>query len=559
MGDQRKLVASWEESRYFSHDFSKMKAWLRLDELSRTPYDLTKPGALSAERIRACRVQAAGFTLLYATERVDGATLAALQELADESRAVAQFSMMRQGAVINRIVGWESEERQVLHTACRDVFSAEPLAQEATGQARAELDKLATFLAELDKGKIVNQAGEPFSDLVQIGIGGSDLGPRALYLALAAFRIKSRRGHFISNVDPDDATAVLGGLNLARTLVVVVSKSGTTLETRTNEELVRKAFAEAGLDPGRHFLAVTGKGSPMDNPARYLRSFYMFDYIGGRYSATSMVGAVMLGFSLGYDNLLEILKGAQAMDEAAAEPDIRRNPALLLALLGIWNHNFLGCATLAILPYSQALARFPAHLQQCDMESNGKSVSRDGKPLAWQSGPIVWGEPGTNGQHAFYQLIHQGTTIVPVEFIGFRESQHGRDMFIEGTSSQEKLLANMLAQAQALACGQDSENPNLRFTGNRPSAILIADRLTPRAMGALLALYEAKVVFQGFIWNINSFDQEGVQLGKKLANRLLAHLAAIREGRGEAVEAVDDPGLTLLSEFRSEKKTSSHE
>ncbi|HIJ91029.1 MAG: glucose-6-phosphate isomerase [Desulfobulbaceae bacterium] len=535
-----------EASSYFSRDFNMMPAWKKLGELARAPYDLTAPGALSSARIRSYRVHAAGFDLLYSTQRVDEPVLAALQGLAEESGAVAQFLLMKKGAVLNRIEGYASEERQVLHTACRDIFAPVCPAPEASAQAKGELEKLADFLTALETGEIVNAAGEPFTDLVQVGIGGSDLGPRALYLALAAYKMPGRRVHFISNVDPDDAAATLSGLDLAKTLVNVVSKSGSTLETLTNEELVRKAFAEAGLEPSRHFLAVTGKGSPMDNPARYLRSFYMFDSIGGRYSATSMVGAVMLGFGLGYTQLLEILRGAQAMDLAAEEQDIRRNPPLLLALLGIWNHNFLGCETLAILPYSQALVRFAAHLQQCDMESNGKSVTRQGKPLAWESGPIIWGEPGTNGQHAFYQLIHQGTTIVPAEFIGFRTSQYGRDLLIEQTTSQEKLVANLLAQVLALATGQADENPNRCFAGNRPSTVLLADRLTPYAMGALLALYEAKVVFQGFIWNINSFDQEGVQLGKKLATRLLAHYAGLRQDPGYSGETSDDAGWALL-------------
>jgi len=536
-----------DASPYFFRNSNMMPAWAELGELARTPYDLTAPSALSPARIRSYRVQAAGFDLLYATQRVDEAVLSALQRLAEESGAVAQFLLMKKGAVLNRIEGYASEERQVLHTACRDIFAPVSLAPEASAQAKGELEKLASFLADLEAGTIVNAAGESFTDLVQVGIGGSDLGPRALYLALAAYKIPGRRVHFISNVDPDDAAATLSGLDLAKTLVNVVSKSGSTLETMTNEELVRKAFAEAGLEPSRHFLAVTGKGSPMDNPARYLRSFYMFDSIGGRYSATSMVGAVMLGFGIGYMHLLEILRGANAMDLAAEEPDIRRNPALLLALLGIWNHNFLGCETLAILPYSQALVRFTAHLQQCDMESNGKSVTRQGKNLAWKSGPIIWGEPGTNGQHAFYQLIHQGTAIVPAEFIGFRNSQYGRDLLIEQTTSQEKLVANLLAQALALATGQPNENPNRCFAGNRPSAVLLADRLTPYTMGALLALYEAKVVFQGFIWNINSFDQEGVQLGKKLATRLLAHYAGLRQDPEYSGEASDDPGWALLA------------
>jgi glucose-6-phosphate isomerase len=269
----------------------------------------------------------------------------------------------------------------------------------------------------------------------------------------------------------------------------------------------------------------------MDNPGKYLSSFHMYDYIGGRFSATSMVGAVMLGFGLGFEAFMGILQGAHAMDRAAEERDIRKNPALLLALLGIWNHNFLGCETLAVLPYSQALLRFPAHLQQCDMESNGKSVTRSGESVAYATGPIVWGEPGTNGQHAFYQLLHQGTAIVPVEFVGFRKNQHDMDLKIKDSTSQEKLIANLLAQALALATGKKDENPNRNFAGNRPSTILVADKLDPYTMGSLLALYEAKIVLQGFIWNINSFDQEGVQLGKVLANRFLDHFNVVAQGR----------------------------
>ncbi|HSR35641.1 MAG TPA: glucose-6-phosphate isomerase [Desulfurivibrionaceae bacterium] len=507
-------------------DFDGLPAVARLRRLAETPFDLTAPSALTPERIRRYRCHAVGFDLLYATQRLDDTALDALQALADESRAVEQFLLMRQGAVLNRIEGFASENRQVLHTACRDLFDEPAMAPAATAQAKAELGKLQAFLAELDSGRLTNAAGQPFTDLVHIGIGGSDLGPRALCLALNAFATPGRRVHFISNVDPDDAAAVLKGLDLSRTLVNVVSKSGTTLETMTNEELARRAFVAAGLAPERHFLAVTGQGSPMDDPARYLRSFHMFDSIGGRYSATSMVGAVVLGFALGYEQVVEILRGAHAMDVAAAEPDIRHNPALLAALVGIWNRNFLGCDTVAVLPYSQALVRFAAHLQQLDMESNGKSITRAGRDLAWQSGPVVWGEPGTNGQHAFYQLIHQGTTLIPAEFIGFRQSQRGEDLRLQGTTSQEKLVANLLAQAMALAIGQPHANPNQRFAGNRPSSVLIAERLTPFAMGALLAFYEAKVVFQGFVWNINSFDQEGVQLGKKLATGLLAHFSA---------------------------------
>jgi len=515
----------------------ELPVYEKLMKLARNPFDLTSPGAMSPGRILNYKASAAGFDLLYSTQRLDDAVINGLQQLADQSGAVDQFLEMKRGAVMNRIEGYESENRQVLHTACRDIFSDSPYNAEAAQQAKQQLENLKVFLAELDKGEVANAQGETFTDYINIGIGGSDLGPRALYLALSAYSQENRRVHFISNVDPDDAAAVLQYLDLSRTLVGVVSKSGSTLETLTNEEMARAAYSKAGLNPRNHFVAITGQGSPMDNPEKYLRSFHMYDYIGGRYSATSMVGAVMLGFGLGYDAFLEILRGANEMDRAAEERDIRKNPALLLALLGIWNHDFLGHETVAVLPYSQALLRFPAHLQQCDMESNGKSISRIGGKVSYKTGPIVWGEPGTNGQHAFYQLLHQGTVIVPAEFIGFRQSQHEKDLEIKGTTSQQKLVANFLAQALALATGQKHENPNRFFAGNRPSSILLADKLTPYSMGALLAFYEAKIVLQGFVWNINSFDQEGVQLGKVLANRFLEHMSNVdKEGTRDREE-----------------------
>lgn len=507
-------------------DFSSYKAVAKLRSLAQRPYDLTAPHGLNPARIAAYVCAAGGFELLYATQRIDDQTLAALQELADEAGLVDALLAMKQGEVINRIEGYACENRQVLHTACRDVFREQPVAQDATAQARQQLAKLRRFLEALDDGTIVNAQGQPFTTMVQVGIGGSDLGPRALALALRRFWLPGRSVRFIANVDPDDAAEVLCGLDLSRTLFNVVSKSGTTLETLTNEQLVRAALVRAGLDPTRHMLAVTGESSPMDDASKYLAAFYMYDYIGGRYSSTSMVGLVTLGFALGIAAVMEVLAGAHSVDVAAEVRDIRRNVPLLLALLGIWNHNFLGCGTMAVLPYSQALSRFPAHLQQCDMESNGKSVTRQGHRVSWSTGPVIWGEPGTNGQHAFYQLIHQGTEIVPVEFIGFRNSQYGEDLEVAGTSSQQKLVANMLAQSLALALGKRSDNPARCFPGNRPNVVLLADQLTPRTMGELLAIYEHKIALQGFCWNINSFDQEGVQLGKVLAGRLLQLLGA---------------------------------
>ena len=518
-------------------DFPDYRAVARLNALAECPHDLTAPDGLTVERITALRASSCGFDLLYATQRVSDEVMDALQALADEAGLVETFRAMKGGAVLNRIEGFDSENRQVLHTASRDVFAEPPAAPEASARARAELDKLRAFLHDLNRGRLVNARGQSFTTMVQVGIGGSDLGPRALYLALKAHAVEGRSARFIANVDPDDAAEVLQGLDLSRTLVNIVSKSGTTLETLTNERLVCAALERAGLDPARHLVAVTGEGSPMDDPSRYLRSFHMFDSIGGRYSATSMVGAVTLGFALGMEAVLDILRAAHEMDLAAEEPAIRRTLPPPMALLGIWNHNFLGCRTVAVLPYSQALSRFPAHLQQCDMESNGKSVTRRGEPVRWLTGPVVWGEPGTNGQHAFYQLIHQGTEVVPVEFIGFRRSQYGEDIEVYGTSSQQKLVANLLAQSLALAAGKRDANPNRAFPGNRPNSVLIAERLTPRTMGALLALYEHRIAFQGFCWNINSFDQEGVQLGKVLATQLLAIMADTsldRSGAGEA-------------------------
>jgi len=507
-------------------DCTGLTSWKRLGELARNPFDLTAPGALKPERIDKYAASAAGFDFLYATQRLDDEVLDCLQELADEAGLVDQFMAMKSGSILNRIEGHASENRQVLHTAGRDIFSSSPLNPGATSQAREQLARLEQFLGELAQGTIVNHRGESFTTMVQVGIGGSDLGPRALYLALKKYRLPGRSARFIANVDPDDAAEVLEDVDLSRTLFNVVSKSGTTLETLTNERLVRSALEREGLDPARHLVAVTGAGSPMDDPQRYLRSFHMFDYIGGRYSVTSMVGGVTLGFAIGYEAFLDILRGAHAVDVAAENRDIHSNLPLLMALIGIWNRNFLGHSTVAVLPYSQALLRFPAHLQQCDMESNGKSVTRSGHPVSWNTGPIIWGEPGTNGQHAFYQLLHQGSTVVPAEFIGFRQSQYGEDLVVEGTTSQQKLVANLLAQSLALAEGQENENPNKRFPGNRPSSILIGERLTPLTMGALLALYENKIAFQGFCWNINSFDQEGVQLGKVLAGVILDGMAS---------------------------------
>ena len=279
----------------------------------------------------------------------------------------------------------------------------------------------------------------------------------------------------------------------------------------------------AGLDPAKHMVAVTSETSPLAKSSDYLAAFFMDDYIGGRYSSTSCVGGVVLSLAFGPAVFDRFLQGAHAADLTAKEPDPRKNPAMLDALIGLYERNVLGYPVTAVLPYSQALSRFPAHLQQLDMESNGKQVNRFVEPVHYLTGPVIFGEPGTNGQHSFYQLLHQGTDIVPLQFVGFRENQAGMDVVIQGSTSQQKLCANVAAQIMAFACGKQDANPNKSFDGGRPSSIIIGRQLTPEALGALLAHFENKVMFQGFCWNLNSFDQEGVQLGKVLAKRVLAH------------------------------------
>jgi glucose-6-phosphate isomerase len=524
--------------------FLELKTVQKLKKLAEEPIDLSKEGSLTPERIAKLRLSMEGFDLLFGTERVTEQVMDALYELAEDAQALKKMASMQSGEILNKIENVESENRSVLHTAMRDQFENKQtslVAAEAREMAQKELKKLEKFLAKLD---LENK----FTDIVQIGIGGSDLGPRAIYLALEAFARPDRRAHFISNVDPDDATAVLGGLDLNKTLVVVVSKSGSTLETVTNEEIARSMFKKKGLDPKKHVLAVTGEKSPMDDPSRYLASFYIWDFIGGRYSATSMVGAVTLGFALGFNGLQEFLKGAHTMDRHALTAPLKENLPLTSALLGVWNRNFLNLPTVAINPYSQALIRFPAHLQQLDMESNGKRIDKTGKAADFATGPVIWGEPGTNGQPSFYQLIHQGTNIVPREFLGFRKSQRARDLEVESTLSQEKLLSNLFAQSIALAGGQKNDNPNKFFPGNRPNRILLADRLDPFTAGAILAYYEHKVAFQGFIWNINSFDQEGVQLGKVLAMKIIDLFKARRTKEAAAPFPLGEAYLKISNE-----------
>ena len=502
------------------------KAFAKLQSL-KDRVDLAKvmSGENGAKRAAEYSVpMAAGLNYNYAAKAVDKEVLDALCALASETQLSEKFAALYNGEVINT-----GEKRRVLHHLTRGQLGEDV---EADGVNKREFyvsqqEKAAEFADAVHAGRITNAAGEKFTTVVQIGIGGSDLGPRAMYLALenwarqnGSFYMDAR---FISNVDPDDAAQVLRSIDVSRSLFVLVSKSGTTLETLTNEAFVKDALKQAGLDPARHMVAVTSETSPLASSKDYLAAFFMDDYIGGRYSSTSCVGGAVLSLAFGPKVFERFLAGAAAEDVLAKEPDPRKNPDMLDALIGIWERNVQLCPATAVLPYSQALSRFPAHLQQLDMESNGKSVNRFGEKVSYVTGPVIFGEPGTNGQHSFYQLLHQGTDIVPLQFVGFKKNQAGMDVDIQGTTSQQKLCANVAAQIMAFACGKKADDPNKSFAGGRPSSIIIGEQLTPEALGALLAHFENKVMFQGFVWNLNSFDQEGVQLGKVLAKRVLSH------------------------------------
>ena len=482
-------------------------------------------GENGAQRVKNYSVpMGAGMDFNFGARPVDDKILAAMKAFAEEAQLVEKFAELYNGAVINT-----GEKRLVLHHLTRGQLGNDVVAEGVNKRAFyvEQQTKANELVKKVHAGEITNAAGEKFTTVVQIGIGGSDLGPRAMYLALENWAkvngCMKMKAEFISNVDPDDAAGVLSKIDVAHSLFVLVSKSGTTLETLTNESFVKDALAKAGLDASKHMIAVTSETSPLAKSADYLAAFFMDDYIGGRYSSTSAVGGVVLSLAFGPEVFARFLAGAHEADKLAKNEDLLKNPAMLDALIGVYERNVLGYPTTAVLPYSQALSRFPAHLQQLDMESNGKSVNRDGEPVNYVTGPVIYGEPGTNGQHSFYQLLHQGTDIVPLQFVGFRNSQMGSDVLIQGSTSQQKLCANVAAQIMAFACGKEDDNRNKYFPGGRPSSIIIGEQLTPEALGALLAHFENKVMFQGFAWNLNSFDQEGVQLGKVLAKKVLAH------------------------------------
>ena len=511
-----------------------MITWANADTLSSWKKLMSLKGMVSiadelnsadaVKRIKEYSIpMAEGLTYNYAAKQVNEQILTTLSDLAEESQLLEKYEALYNGEVVNT-----GEKRLVLHQLTRGQLGNDVIADGVNKREFyiAEQKKIAEFANKVHNGEIVNENGEKFTTVCQIGIGGSDLGPRAMYLALEnwakannTFKMEAK---FISNVDPDDAAGVISTMDIAHTIFILVSKSGTTLETLTNESFVKDFIKKAGLNPAKHMIAVTSETSPLAHNPDYLAAFYMDDYIGGRYSSTSGVGGAVLSLAFGPQVFADFLDGAAAADATAKNKDIRKNPALMDALIGIYERNVQEYPSTAILPYSQALSRFPAHLQQLDMESNGKSVNRFGEPIDYVTGPVIFGEPGTNGQHSFYQLLHQGTDIVPLQFIAFEENQTGEDVVIEDSTSQVKLCANVVAQIIAFACGKKDENPNKAFAGGRPSSLIFGKQLTPKALGALLSHYENKVMFQGFVWNINSFDQEGVQLGKVLAKSVLS-------------------------------------
>ena len=441
-----------------------------------------------------------GWLLDYSKNRLTAETVELLGALAEAARLREWIVNMLAGQVVNF-----TESRPAWHTALRRP-SPPP-------EVRAEFDRMAEFAAEARSGR--------WQAVVNIGIGGSDLGPAMATAALGAYAQPELDVRFLSNVDGAHFREVTRGLDPARTLFIVVSKTFTTTETLANAKTARGWVAHAvGIEQANsHFAAVTASpDKAQDFGIDANAAFAMWDWVGGRYSLASAVGLSLMA-AVGPDAFNEMLAGMHHIDEHFRTAPWAENLPALLGLIGIWNRNFWDWPTYAVLPYSQELALFPAYIQQLDMESSGKSVRADGTPAGTATGPVVWGQPGTNGQHAFHQLLHQGTDIVPVEFIGFCRPNHSH------IEHHDLLMANLFAQAEALAFGTpDAGDPHRQFPGNRPSTVLLGDQLTPRSLGQLVALYEHKVFTQATVWGINPFDQWGVELGKTLATNITAEL-----------------------------------
>jgi glucose-6-phosphate isomerase len=487
--------------------------------------------AADPQRAERFCVEAAGLHLDYSKNRIREETLGLLLDLARAVGLGQRIEGLFRGEARNA-----TEGRAALHVALRAPRDAviELDGRDVVPQVHAVLDRMAAFAERVRGGDWKGHTGLPIQSVVNLGIGGSDLGPAMAYEALRHYSRRDLQLRFVSNVDPTDFAEAVRDLDPARTLFVVCSKTFTTLETLANARAAREWCVAALGSPEavrRHFVAVSTNAGEV---ARFGidpdHMFGFWDWVGGRYSVDSAIG-LSLVLAIGPQRFREMLSGFRAMDEHFRGAPLERNLPVILGLLGIWYTDFLGAETHAVLPYDQYLARLPAYLQQLDMESNGKRVDLEGRPVDYATGPIVWGAPGTNGQHAFFQLLHQGTRLVPCDFIGFARSLNPRG------DQQDQLLANLLAQTRALAFGRTADEvaaggvapelvPHRTFPGNRPSNTLLAQALTPAVLGALIALYEHKVFVQGSIWGVNSFDQWGVELGKVLAREIAPQLAS---------------------------------
>jgi glucose-6-phosphate isomerase len=502
-------------------------------------------------------VEAVGLYLDYSKNRVTDETLKLLLQLAEESGLRARIEAMFSGEKINI-----TENRAVLHIALRAPKDASILVdgKNLVPEVHSVLDQMADFSNRVRSGEWKGHTGKRIRNVINIGIGGSDLGPVMAYEALNHYYERNMNFRFVSNVDGTDFAEAARGLDPAETLFIVSSKTFTTLETMTNAQTAR-AWSLAGLESNeksvaKHFVAVSTNAAEVSKFGIDTANMFGFwDWVGGRYSMDSAIGLSTM-IATGPDNFRAMLNGFHQMDEHFRMAPFGSNLPVLMGLLGLWYNDFFGAQTVAVLPYEQYLKRFPAYLQQLTMESNGKHVTLDGKPVAHDTGPICWGEPGTNGQHSFYQLIHQGTRLIPCDFIAFATTLNPLDRH------HDMLLANVFAQTEALAFGKTPEQvkaedtpdwlvPHRVFEGNRPSNTILAERLTPATLGKLVALYEHAVFTQGVIWNIDSFDQWGVELGKVLAQRIIPEL----ESKTEPMLNHDSSTNTLIRRYRKLKET----
>jgi glucose-6-phosphate isomerase len=489
------------------------------------------------DRIEKFSLKAADIFYDFSRQRVDEKTMDLLFELAEFKNLKQRFLEMVGGEKVN-----VTENRPALHTAARN-FSDDPVfvnGRDVMPEIIKVRNDIKKFALHVHKEKITGSTGMPFRHVVVIGIGGSYLGTEFVANALDFLSDKNIEIMFLSNVDIHNFGKIASIIDVERTLWIVISKSHTTAETMANANQVRSFILEKGLDPAKHFVTVTSKGSPGDDPDNpVLSSFHMFDFIGGRYSVTSAVGGVPLSLYLGYKRFERFLKGAEEMDLHAQNARENENIPLVAALISVWNNNFLGYPAQAIIPYASPLSKLAAHIQQLSMESNGKSVTKDGNRLDEPTGGITFGEPGTNAQHSFFQLAHQGRPF-PIDFIGvihphYKQYQNQS----KGVTNHQELWSNLIAQPTALAQGKEDANPAKSFSGNRPSSTILLKDLSPENIGRLLALYEAKTVFEAFIWDINPFDQFGVELGKILATDIRKEMAMKNQDKSNTFENVD--------------------